>query len=252
MLSLMIPARNAERRIAETLEAYVTHFSTEYFQDFEIIVVTNGCTDRTSEIVSECCTRFPQLSLKELGDVAGKGRALLQGFRIARGDTLAFVDADGSAGPEELHRLIEELGEDDGVIGSRWLPGSNVPVKQPLARRIASRGFNLLVRLLFGLPFKDTQCGAKVFRKRAIDRVLPELQVTDFAFDVELLYRLKKTGHRVKEVPITWEDKEGSTLNLRRAVPTIFLAMVRLRLLDSPFRWVAKKRIWGYIYRKLK
>lgn len=252
MLSIIIPAYNAERLIATTFNDYAVYFSTEYHQDFEIIVIVNGCTDRTSEIVLEHCAKFPQVTSKQFEKKLGKGGALIEGFKIARGDILAFVDVDGATRPEELHKLIKGLGASDGAIGSRWLTGSNMLVKQPLPRRIASRGFNLLVKLLFSLPFKDTQCGAKVFKKHAIDEVLARLQTTNFAFDVELLYRLKKGGYKVDEVPIIWEDRLGSTLNLKRAVPTMFLAVLRLRILDSPLKRLARVPLWGYVYKKLK
>jgi len=252
MLSIVIPVHNGRLSIAKTLDAYVGYFSTECGHPFEILVVPNGCTDGTCQVLEEYTARFPQVVTREFDAKLGKGGAVIEGFRATRGEVLAFVDADGATGPHELHRLINELGDDDGVVGSRWLPGSNVVVKQTLTRRLASRGFNLLVRVLFGLPFKDTQCGAKVFRKPAIDDVLPELHTTDFAFDVELLHRLNRKGYRVREVPTTWEDQDGSTLRVRRAVPRMFLSVIRLRILDSRFRWFARKRIWSYVYRKIK
>lgn len=252
MLSVVIPVHNGQEIIARTLEDYVSYFSGEYTQDFEILVIPNGCTDATCEIVREYTARYPQIVYRDFDSKIGKGGALIEGFKIAKGDILAFVDADGATGPGELHKLVDELEESDGVIGSRWVLGSKILVKQPLSRRVASRGFNLLVRLFFRLPFKDTQCGAKVFRKDAIDDVLPDLYITNFAFDIELLHRLNKKGYRVREVPIVWQDMEGSSLKVRRAVPTMFLAIVRLRILDSPFAWFARRRIWGYIYNKIK
>jgi len=229
MLSIIVPTYNGQSTIAATVEEYIRHFSRQYGQDFEIIIVPNGCTDQTSQIVKECHLRFPQVSSREFKARIGKGGAVIEGFRMARGDVVAFVDADGATAPAELEKLVIALEGCDGVIGSRWVRGSNVVTRQPLSRRIASRGFNFLVRLLLHLPFKDTQCGAKVFRKQAIDRVLPSLQVTNFAFDVELLYRLCNSGHQVKEVPITWQDKVGSTLNLKAVVPAMFMALLKVR-----------------------
>ena len=100
----------------------------------------------------------------------------------------------------------------------------------------------MLVRSFFGLHFRDTQCGAKVFAKRALDEVLSELETAKFAFDVELLYKLKKRGYSITEVPIVWENRPQSTLNLQWVIPVMSFAMLKVRLLDSPLRWMFKKR----------
>ncbi|MFC2063305.1 hypothetical protein ACFLS8_05130, partial [Chloroflexota bacterium] len=98
---------------------------------------------------------------------------------------------------------------------------------------VASRGFNLLVRLMFWLQYKDTQCGAKVFRKSIIDEIVGELRTTGFVFDVELLYKLKKHGHILREVPTTWIDRETSTVYLIRALPYVLWSLVSLRVSNS-------------------
>lgn len=252
MLSIIIPAYNEEGRIAKTLEDYVIYFSKEYHQDFEAIVISDGCIDRTVAIVNECSDRFPQIRSKSFKQKIGKGGAIREGLKIANGNIILLVDADGATAPKELNKLILELRDNDGVIGSRWLPESNILKKQSLARRAASRGFNLLSRTLFGLPFRDTQCGAKVFKKQVVDKVLNQLETANFAFDVELLYTLKKRGYKIKEVPITWEDKRGSTLDLTRTIPRMFFAVVRLRLLNSPFRCVIGKHLFAFIWGRRK
>lgn len=246
-LSVIIAAHNEEGRIAKTLEEYAGYFYREYGQDFEIIVIPNGCTDQTLEILNVFRDKFPQTKVKTFQRKIGKGGAIIEGLKLADGDTLLLVDADGATPPTELDKLITELSDNDGAVGSRWLPQSRIVKKQSSARRFASRGFNLLIRALFGLPFADTQCGAKAFRKQAIDGVLDQLETTNFAFDVELLYELKRKGYRIKEVPITWEDIEGSTLNLKRTIPMMFLAVIRLRMLNSPFKFMINDCACNYI-----
>ncbi len=114
---------------------------------------------------------------------------------------------------------------------------------------MASRGFNLLVRVLFGLSFKDTQCGAKVFRAHIVKDIVNEMETTDFSFDVELLYKLKKRGHeKIKEVPIAWENQMGSTLKLKKMVPLMFLSVLRLRLPDSFLKFLVKNKFVKYLY----
>jgi glycosyltransferase involved in cell wall biosynthesis len=241
-LSIIIPARDAEREIVKTLEDYIAYFHEAYGQDFEIVVVPNDCSDNTVGIVHEYSKKYPMIRSQVYEGSIGKGGAVIEGFKLAQGDIVSFVDADGATGPEELYKLVQALNEHQVAIGSRWMPGSQVLVKQRLARRIASRGFNLLVRSLFGLHFRDTQCGAKAFAKRALDEVLGELETAKFAFDVELLYKLKNRGYSIIEVPIVWENRPQSTLNLQWVIPEMFFAMLKVRLQDSPLRWMFKKQ----------
>ena len=112
------------------------------------------------------------------------------------------------------------------------------PPPQPLSRRVASRIFNFLVRLLFRVPIHDTQCGAKLMRGDALRPVLPELEITRWAFDVDLLFKLRRAGCRIVEHPTTWHDVAGSKINVPRASIEMFLAICRLRLLYSPLRWI--------------
>lgn len=251
MLSIIIPAYNAEKIIRATLEDYVLHFSQEYDQDFEIVVVTNGCQDMTPNIVTEFCHEYPNIRQKTFDGRIGKGGAVIEGFKAASGDIVGFVDADNATRPPDLHKLIRQMGESDAAIGSRWLPDSNVVVKQPLSRRVASRGFNLLVRVFFGLPFADTQCGAKVFKRHAVDSVVNELRTPGFAFDIELLHKIKRRGYKIKEIAITWQDSERSTLNLKATAPTMFLALLRLRLLDSPAKPVIENHLVTSVYNRI-
>lgn len=236
MLSIIIPARNAAAEIASTLDAYITFVTANFGTDFEIIVVPNDCSDDTVGIAEAYCKKHDMLKSKVIVDSIGKGGAVLEGFKISNGNIVSFVDADGSTSPEELLKLVRQIGDSQVVIGSRWLPESRILIKQPLIRRLASRGFNLLVRQLFGLPLRDTQCGAKVFTRQALDAVVGELSTTRFAFDVELLHKLKRKGYNIVEVPTVWENKPRSTLNLWGAIPEMFWAIMKVRLMDSPFR----------------
>jgi glycosyltransferase involved in cell wall biosynthesis len=235
MLSIIIPARNAAEEIADTLDEYIDFFTANYEREFEIIVVPNDCTDNTADIVKAYCDKYTMLKSKVFEGSIGKGGAVVEGFKLSSGDIVSFVDADGATGPGELSKLVQGVGEHQVVIGSRWLPGSKMLVKQSLIRRIVSRGFNLLIRLLFQLPFKDTQCGAKAFTRQALGDVVTEMSTTRFAFDVELLYRLRSSGYSISEVPTVWENKPKSTLSLWGAIPDMFLAVAKVRLLNSPF-----------------
>jgi dolichol-phosphate mannosyltransferase len=107
---------------------------------------------------------------------------------------------------------------------------SIILTKQPLLRRIASRGFNILIRTVLNLQYKDTQAGAKIFKKQAIDSILPEISASGWAFDVHLLYKIKKKNYTIKEIPIEWRDTKESKLKMRKAIPKMFLSVIKTRL----------------------
>ena len=206
--TLVIPAYNEERRISRTL-----HDLSRFEGD--LIFVCDG-TDRTAEMVRAFARDHPRLSLRCLSppERLGKGGGVLAGMEAAETSFIGYMDADGSTSLSEMERLFGFLPEHDGAIGSRWLPGSTVPVRQGMARRLQSRLFNLIVRLLYGLPYQDTQCGAKVFRKEALDVVLPRMRSRGFEFDVELLFLLNEAGYSIVEVPTVWENREASRVRI--------------------------------------
>ncbi len=229
MLSIIIPAYNEEKRIGGTLKDFSRFFDNKRMR-YELIIVMDGCTDGTPGIVKGFAKRNRNIRFIVSNDRQGKGGALLKGFAVARGDYVAYTDADGSTPPSEILSLLKRIGDYDGIIGSRWMKGSYVAEKQTLMRRIASRGFNVLVRLVFGLNYKDTQCPAKLFKGSVVREVAAKLEVTNFAIDACILYVIKKMGYRVKEVPIWWDDKPMSTLKIGRAVPNMFFTVLKLRL----------------------
>ena len=227
--SIIIPAHNEEKRIKNTLINYVNFFRNTG-KDFEILVVLNGCKDNTISIVKELENKHKEIKHVTFDGVIGKGGALLEGFKLVNGDLVTYTDADGATLPETLFELSKKISDYDGIIGSRWIKGANILKKQPLSRRIASRGFNLLVRIILGLNYKDTQCAAKVFKKNVIDKIKNKVESTNFAIDAVLLYHIKKEGFKIKEEPITWEDKEFSTLRIRKVIPNMFMTLVKTRL----------------------
>jgi glycosyltransferase involved in cell wall biosynthesis len=208
-LRIIVPAFNEATRIAPTLRDYCREFA----HAATIVVVTNGCTDGTESIVRAMQSEYPELQLVDIPGKIGKGGAVSVGLASGSEPIVGYVDADGSTRAAEFRRLFDFLaqGECDAVIGSRWQPGARVDTPQPLARRLASRGFNAIVRLLFGLRVRDTQCGAKLFRRAAVRELLRALDVTGYAFDIEVLWRLNRAGYRILEVPTVWSDKRVGT-----------------------------------------
>ena len=236
-LTVIVPARNEERRIGRMLDAYLPYFTGRYGGDVEFVVVINGSTDGTERVVRGYAERWPCMRLLVEPRAVGKGGALMQGFAAAQGEKVGFVDADGATPPEAFDDLVKNLGDAGAIIANRWHPEARI-TPQPWSRRVASRVFNLFVRLLFKIPITDTQCGAKLLRREAVRDVLPLLGITAWAFDVDLLFQLRRKGWRIVEIPTTWHDAAGSQLRVGRASAEMFLAIVRLRLIHSPLRWV--------------
>lgn len=230
--SIIIPAYNEEARIAGTVREYAeyieNHFSPE---EAELLIIVNGSHDRTGAIAREMEQTFSCVRVWETPERQGKGGAVLKGFELARGEILSFSDADNATVAAELRKLLDAVDQGiDGAIGSRWLPESRQTVPQPLMRRIASRVFNLIVRILFQFSYKDTQCGAKAFKKQAIESVRSEIHTTGWAFDVALIWRLRRHGYRVEEIPITWSDNSKSRLRMHRDAPSMLWELIKLRL----------------------
>ena len=228
--SLIIPAHNEESRIGKTLKDYLDYFAKET----EVIVVLNACQDETLAVVKEKQKKFPNIRIIDIKEAIGKGGAVRAGFRQAGGDLIGFVDADGATSPEEYNKLIQSMAAGaDGAIASRYIAGAKA--KRTHLRNIIGLTFHFLQKILFWLPYRDTQCGAKVFRKELIKRILPELKVNNMVFDIEILVWLKKYGYKIKEVPTVWEEKEssallGSPLKLFRNSLNMLITLIKLRL----------------------
>lgn len=225
MISIVIPAYNVAAHLENVITALLD------IHDIELIIVEDGSRDGTKEIAESLTKRYEAVILISGSKRSGKGLALKRGFEISKGDAVGFLDADESIGIKDLKNLLDALSEVDvdAVIASRRLKASKIIKKQPLRRRIASRVFNILIRVLFNLPFKDTQCGAKVFRKEVIKDILSEIKANGFEFDVELLWRLKKRGYKIKEIPITWKHEEKSSFKLSYA-PQMLFSLLKIRL----------------------
>jgi glycosyltransferase involved in cell wall biosynthesis len=255
-LLLLIPAYNEERRIEPVLRDYARYFKDNYPGKFQLVVVLNGCTDDTIGVVRRVGAEYPSVSALEFAEPIGKGGALIEGLKLAPlADIIGYVDADGATPPRAFHDLVRRIDEADCVIGSRWLPHAVLHVAQSSRRQFASRAFHLVVQALFWMNIRDTQCGAKVMRREAVEKVHSSLRIADMAFDINLLYSLHRAGYRILEVPTEWTDKIGSKVTLFRTSLVMFLSAVRIRLIYSPhvYKWLRPLRpLEGWVYRKLR
>jgi hypothetical protein len=164
------------------------------------------------------------------------------------------VDADGATTPHAFLELVRHIGDADCVVGSRWLPDSVIHQAQTGNRQFASRAFHAIVQILFRLNIHDTQCGAKVMKREVVEKVHSFLRIADMAFDINLLVAIKRAGYRIREVPTEWTDIAGSKVFLFRSSLTMFLSVVRIRLIYSPFyKWLRPLRpLEGWVYNKLR
>lgn len=199
--------------------------------------MSDNSTDNTNSIIAKYTKRYRQIKYITGRKKLGKGGALIRGFRVLsrkyRPDVIGFIDADSSVSGKQVIRLLGLLKDNriDGVIASRYLKGSRITGVQGRTRFIASRGYNGMIRLLFGVDFKDTQCGAKFFKANAIYNVLDRLYLTDFSFDINLLYELHKSKFNVIEVPISYNIvEEGSKVYLKKHITNMFFTTLGYRL----------------------
>ena len=212
-LSVIIPAYNESKRITNTV-IRISKYLKEKNHDYEIIVVDDGSRDNTAEIVSELSKEYENLSLVKNGKNKGKGYSVKNGMLHAERDYLLFSDADLSTPIEEIEKFLPWLKEGyDVVIASRALKGSDIKIKQPFYRVFIGKTFNKIVQIIATRGIKDTQCGFKLFTKKAAKRIFPKQKLERFGFDVEILYLTKKFGFKIKEVPVIWINAEGSKVS---------------------------------------
>jgi glycosyltransferase involved in cell wall biosynthesis len=242
-LSIVIPAWNEEGRLDVTLRTYLPSLHARQV-DFEVIVVVDGVQDRTAEVALKYASQGVRVLTypKRLG----KGGAILEGMREARYDHVGYLDADGPISPGEMYRLVRHLDEVDCVVASRWVRGATGRGEEPLFNRFAGRVWNFLTRSLLLLPYRDTQCGAKFFRRSVVPSLLRTVTLTNRAFDIDILYHLRKRGSRIREVPVQWMHDPETRLPIGRAIPTMFISLMGVRLMNSPLAKSVPRKLVGW------
>jgi glycosyltransferase involved in cell wall biosynthesis len=214
--SLVIPAFNEAHRVGQTLRDVMSYLR-EFSAGSELIVVDDGSTDATADVVRTALREAGELEARliQQPENRGKGAAVRAGLLGAKHPIALFSDADLSTPMTEASKLLEPIaaGELDVAFGSRALDRGLIGVRQAWHREQAGRTFNLLVRLATGLPYWDTQCGFKAFRLDVFRPILTNAQSDGFGFDVELLYLARKAGLRMREIPVRWNHHEGSKVH---------------------------------------
>jgi dolichyl-phosphate beta-glucosyltransferase len=211
--SIVIPAYNESARIPRTLE-HVVACVRERGWEAEVIVVNDGSTDATSEVVKAFAQTAPEVRLIENPGNRGKGYSVRNGLLQALGEVVMFTDADLSSPIEEAERLFDAIAAGaDIAIGSRWLGTSRQTHRQPLYRQFFGRCFNAMTRAVMNLPFADTQCGFKAFTREAAQVVFQLETIERWGFDPEILFIALKRGFNVVEVPVSWGHDERTRMS---------------------------------------
>jgi dolichyl-phosphate beta-glucosyltransferase len=229
-LSIVIPAYNEERRLPSTLEVVLAWLDKGPYRDAEVLVVDDGSNDKTAAVVESRAATEPRLRLVRNPGNRGKGYAIRHGMLKAKGDWILFTDADLSAPIDEFPKLLAAA-EAKGAaiaIGSRALDRSLIGVHQSQWREVSGIVFNQIMRMITGLPFADTQCGFKLFRRDAAQRVFPRQRLDGFSFDVEDLFVARTLGIHTIEVPVRWNNVEGTKVGMLQGIAS-FLDLLRIR-----------------------
>ena len=227
--SIVIPAYNEIARIDNALRQVTACVEARGWKA-EVIVVDDGSTDATSEVVERWMGEKPYLRLLHNLGNKGKGYSVRHGMLESRGEIVLFTDADLSAPIEEAPLLFAAIEKGaDVAIGSRWMQKKLQTQRQPLYRRFFSRCFNLVTRSLINLPYTDTQCGFKAFTREAAHRIFRRQRIEGWGFDPEVLYLAQRMGYEVVEVPVSWAHNAQTNINFFRAGTRMLGEMLSIR-----------------------
>jgi len=227
-LSIIIPSYNEELRLPASL-GLIADYINKSGRDTEVLVVDDGSTDQTAAVAETFRARIPQLRVVPNGENRGKGYSVRHGMTEARGDIVLFTDADLSAPIEEADKLIAAMETYDVAIGSRALDRNLITVHESGFREFAGIIFNKIVRAVLWLPFVDTQCGFKAFRRERCKIIFEQQRIERFGFDPELLYLARHHGLKSVEIPMRWAHSPATKVNMLRDSVRMFLDVFTIR-----------------------
>lgn len=229
MLSVVVPCFNEEQRLPRTIEQIERYLDARN-SPYELILVDDGSVDGTRRVMDAAAEKHHGVRIELLTDNRGKGRALAVGVAAAKGDEILVTDADLSTPIEELDKLEAALNDGAGIaIASRALRGSSIEISQPVYRVLMGKGFNLIVQAVLLPGIWDTQCGFKLFRGDVAHAVFANLITDGFGYDPEVLYRARKQGVKITEVPVVWRNSAPTKVSAVRSSLDMLRHVVRLR-----------------------
>lgn len=230
--SFIIPAYNESERLTVSLPKVLDYVSRNQLPS-EIIVVNDGSSDDTADIVRRFASNNPVVRLLENPGNRGKGYSVRNGMLHAHGDMMLFTDADLSSPIGEATKLFAALEQGaDVAIGSRWLRAELQTERQPWYRQLYGRLFNLALRMTLGLKYRDTQCGFKAFTRLAVQTIFSRQRIERWGFDPELLFLADKFKLTTVEVPVEWAHDHRSKINPLRDGIKMGLEVLKVRWND--------------------
>jgi dolichyl-phosphate beta-glucosyltransferase len=226
-LSIVIPAYNEEKTIEVTLKRVLGFLSKENFS-WEVIIVDDGSSDKTSDLVSSISN--PNVKLVKLKTNKGKGGALRAGIKESVGRYVIFMDADLSVPLENIDKFISEFKKFEVVIASRRVKGAKILIHQPWHREMMGRFFTILTWITTGVKLADYTCGFKGFRLDAAKNIFGKSLIDRWAYDAEIMFLAHKLGYNIKQVPISWENRDDTRVRLKSAVFESFRDLIKIRI----------------------
>ena len=230
--SVVIPAYNEAERIGPSISAICKHL-TACGVDYEIIVVDDGSTDSTSDIVKSHTQKNGRIRLISYHPNKGKGYAVRTGMLSARAESVLLSDADMATPIEELKKL-QKVAQNrcEVVVGSRALKDSAVEGWRPWYRELSGKVFNRIVRWLAVPKVRDTQCGFKLFTGGSARKIFSVARLDGFGFDVEALYLAHKFGCRIHEVAVLWSNSPSTKVSVLKHTLPMLLEIIKVRVND--------------------
>lgn len=232
-VDVVIPVYNEEDDLSQSIASLKEFLINHSSFSWRIVIADNASVDRTLDIAKELASKYKDVTYVHL-DLKGRGRALKKAWLDSDADVVSYMDVDLSTGLDSFPVLINSINDDYGVaIGSRLMSGSKV-IGRTLKREITSRGYNMLIKMLFLPSFADAQCGFKAVRKDVVQEIVPHIVNNEWFFDTELLLLAEKKGYRVKEIPVTWTDDPDTRVDIIKTAVEDIKGLLRVRF-HPPF-----------------
>lgn len=239
-VDIVVPVFNEEKNLARNIPVLQDFLSTSDFPyEWRIVIGDNGSTDGTADLSQQLAASAPAHVEDFQASARGKGRAIKEAWLASRADILSFMDVDLATGLEAFPALVRAVAEDgyDVAIGSRLHHDSSVT--RSIKRRVLTRGYNAMVRLMLQARFNDAQCGFKAASRAVAHRLIPEVRDNAWFFDTEFLILAQKCGYRIAEVPVVWAEDERTTIRLAPTIGSTFMGVFRLAI-TRPWRRLSK------------